>query len=798
MSAKRLLTVSVGELVEFACRTGDLGGRGEFTGAARALEGTRGHQRIQKARPEGYEKEMTLAHIVDAAEFRLEIKGRIDGVMRGAEPLWIEEIKTIAGRWDGVPDPLHWAQGKIYAAILAAQEQLARVEVRLTYLELDSDHVSTFRETFAAIDLAAFFERVTGEYIAWLTEWLRWCALRDDSIRAGKFPFAEFRPGQRRLAVAAYKTLARGEQLFAEAPTGIGKTVSVLFPAVKAATEGHCSKIFYLTAKTSGRAVAEKTLDDLRAAGLRLRSVTLTARDKICFGETKPCDAAQCPFARGYYDRVKPAIRDALAREAITREAIEEVARRHEVCPFELSLDCAPWADVILCDYNYVFDPSANLRRFFEDGPGDYAFLVDEAHNLVDRAREMFSAELRSGPVATVRKAVEGGLPRCARALGKLASLGAQIASAEPVRRELPEELALALEQFLAEAEAWLARNQPAPFREELLQLYFEVFRFVRTAEWFDEDYVLIAEGGSEREAEGWRLRLFCLDPARRLGAALERGRAAVFFSGTLSPLEYFRRVLGGGAGDATLQLPSPFPPENLCVLVEDRIRTDFKSREASVEDVAGAIAAFVNMRAGNYLVFFPSYRYLEAVRPLVGKQLGAARILAQRGDMTDAERESFLAEFRIDHPDTVVGLAVMGGAFGEGIDLVGERLIGAVVVGVGLPQIGTERDLIRAHFDARGEDGFAFAYRFPGLNRVVQAAGRVIRSESDRGAVLLIDARYREPAYAALLPPHWKVQRVRSAREIATAAAVFWNNLTPRPNASNCTSAIQRGSERL
>ncbi|MBI3880685.1 MAG: ATP-dependent DNA helicase [Verrucomicrobia bacterium] len=777
MAAPRTLTVSVRELVEFACRTGDLGGRGEFTGASRALAGTRGHQRVQQARPEGYEKEVPLACVLEADGFTLEIKGRVDGRWRGACAPWLEEIKTIAGKWDGEADPLHWAQGKIYAAIWCAAEKIPSLEVRLTYLELDSGHVTTLRESFSDAQLAEFFARVTGEYVAWLGEQFCWAGTRDESIRALAFPFAEYRAGQREFAVAAYRTLARGGRLFAEAPTGIGKTISVIFPATKAMAEGHFSKLFYLTAKTSGRAVAEQAVADLRRGGLRLRAVTLTARDKICFGERKPCDAAECPFARGYYDRVKPALRDALGRESLTREVIEEVARRHEVCPFELSLDAATWCDAIIADYNYVFDPAVNLRRFFEDGPGDYAFLVDEAHNLVERGREMFSAELRAAPLAAVRRAITEELPACGRALGKIASFAKKFAAENPASRDLPQELPELLKKFLALAEAWLAQNRPAPFRDELLQLYFEAHRFVRTAEGFDENYVLLAGPGDD-----WRLRLFCLDPSKRLAEALARGRAAVMFSAPLSPLDFFRRLLGGGAGDGTLQLPSPFPPENFGVLIEDTVRTDFKSRAASAAAVAESIAAFLAARRGNYLVFFPSYSYLEAVRPLVEARLTGARFLVQRGGMSDAERASFLAEFDAEHDQTLAGFAVLGGAFGEGIDLTGERLIGAVLVGVGLPQVGPEREWMRQHFAERGEDGFAFAYRFPGVNRVVQAAGRVIRSETDRGAVLLIDARWREENYAALLPSWWRVRRVRGAAEIARAAENFWSGVPQRP----------------
>ncbi|MCX6929102.1 MAG: ATP-dependent DNA helicase, partial [Verrucomicrobia bacterium] len=727
--------------------------------------------------------------------------------------------------------------------IYAHDHALEQIIIQLTYLELDTGELTEFRNHFTVAELAAFFQEAMAVYLNWLRSQHQWCQQRDESIRPLAFPFPHYRPGQRELAVAAYRALARGGRLFLEAPTGIGKTISVLFPAIKALGEGKLERIFYLTARTSGRAVAEKTLADLRQAGLRLRTLALTAKDKICPG-VRPspgaansearvltdvaapgdgrtpaaspqtpdvsCDPLTCPLARGYYDRHKAAMREALAREEITRPVLEAISREHQVCPFELSLDVSSWVDVVVCDYNYAFDPKAYLRRHFAEEPHDYAFLVDEAHNLVDRAREMFSADLDTLEIQATRRALKKAVPRCGKALSRLSSAMRTLCDraalpSEPseasdpatelnlfpaetrpgsppappalhsarITKDFPKDLKPVLEEALKEAEAWLARNEPADFRDSLLELCFRLHSFQRTAELYDERYVTISEPG-----RGVRVRLFCLDPSFLLGEALARGKAAVFFSATLTPVDYYRALLGGSENDPLLQLPSPFPPEHLAVLVHDRIRTHFKARTDSLLDVVQAIASLVQGRRGNYLAYFPSYQYLTAVQEQFHLLHPAVPILVQRAGLSEPEREAFLAAFAADHCDSLLGFAVMGGVFGEGIDLVGERLIGAIIVGVGLPQLCVERDLIRDYFEAKTGAGFDYAYTFPGMNRVLQAIGRVIRSETDRGAVLLVDARFAEHRYRRLFPDWWKPKRVRSTEEISEALQKFWQPL--------------------
>ena len=802
--SKPIHTVPVRDLVEFALRRGDLGGERDFVGPRRALAGTRGHQRVQRSRPAGYQREVRLSHDVETDEFVLRIQGRIDGVLTTAEEVLIEEIKTVQGEQVPEADPLHWAQAKLYGFIYAHDQALQEISIQLTYLDLETGQLTEFHDRFSLADLAAFFESTTAIYAEWVRERHHWCQRRDQSIRALAFPFPRYRPGQRKLAVAAYRVLTRGGRLYLEAPTGIGKTISVIFPAVKALGEGKLERIFYLTARTVGRAVAQKAFADLRQSGLRLRTLTLTAKEKICVQQGQPCDPGTCPFARDYYDRRQPAMRAALAREDITRQVLEEVAREHQVCPFELSLDVSSWVDAVICDYNYVFDPRVYLRRHFTEAGGDYGFLVDEAHNLVDRAREMFSADLDTRETQEVRRALKQEAPRCAKALTRLTSalrklsdpVTAPTETAEPsdlatelnlfppqsragfppasashcVSRDFPATLLPPLEDALKEAETWLARNQPADFREDLLALYFRLHAFQRTADLYDERYVTIAEPG-----RSVRVRLFCLDPSFLLRQALARGKAAIFFSATLTPIDYYRTLLGGNPEDPLLQLPSPFPPEHLAVLVQDRIRTHFKARAGTLADVVEAIRALVQGRPGNYLVYFPSYQYLTAVQEQFHALEPAVPILVQRPGMSEAEREAFLAAFGTEHGETLVGFAVLGGVFGEGIDLVGDRLIGAVIVGVGLPQLCVERDLIRDYFQEQTGAGFDYAYTFPGMNRVLQAIGRVIRSETDRGVVLLVDARFAEQRYRRLFPAWWRPACVRNLPHISEALRQFW-----------------------
>jgi DNA excision repair protein ERCC-2 len=644
MSEKTRITISVRALVELL-RTGDIAAGGP---GARGIEGIKSHQAVQRRREERrpagtvYTAEVPLTWSVERGDVILEVGGRADGILTGGPVPVIEEIKTVLHDPAAAArerNPLHWSQAKCYAAIYAAQHGCAAVEIELTYFQLGSREMSSAREIFYADELRVFFDGLIDQYLAWAGMLRDWVRLRDLTIRELPFPFGAYRAGQQELADAVTEAIGAGGRLFVQAPTGIGKTMATLFPAVKSLADGTASKLFYLTAKTSTRAVAEQAVDQLRQAGLRLKTITLTAREKICFQPGAECDPSACEFARGYYDRLRGALQDILVLDAFPRPVIEAYARRHRLCPFEFGLDLSLVADCIICDYNYVFDPRVYLRRFFDDEAnddyGDYVFLIDEAHNLVDRAREMFSAELRKKDVLALRRQLAtafGGrrkLPLGVKALDEFlggintfmlaarrACEDAAIEGQGPgisVEKKAPEDLFPALRDAAAAAEELLRREEPYPFRDALLEFYFAARGFLRTADYFDERYVsYFMQQGSDVA-----VKLFCIDPARLLQAALARGRAAVFFSATLSPLDYFTGILGGGEDAERLVLPSPFPRENRCLMVDDSISTTYRMREYTYDQVARAIAATAAGRKGNYLVFFPSYRYLREVYAL-------------------------------------------------------------------------------------------------------------------------------------------------------------------------------------
>ena len=776
------LKTSVRALVEFVLREGDLSGSG-FQRPDRALLGSRGHRRLQKSRPEGYQAEVVISHRVETSDLTLEIFGRIDGLFTLDRPITLEEIKTTTQDLGLITadNPLHWGQAQCYAYLYTRQHGLTEMQVQLTYYHLDSQETVTFQRRFTFSELESFFTGLVTAYLDWMRRVKAWQERRDRSIQQLDFPYAAYRTGQRDLAVAVYRTIQKKGPLFVQAPTGIGKTIATLFPTIKAIGTGLVARIFYLTAKTPGRLVAEQTLDDMRQAGLHLKSVTLTAKEKICFCLASGSQPEECPFTHNYYGKVKTALSETYDLEAFTRPVIADLAQRYELCPFEFSLDLAQWADCIIGDYNYVFDPSVYLRRFFDNVVEPYVFLIDEAHNLPDRARAMYSAELDRQAVVALKKSLKPHLSDLAKTLTginrALLDQRRRCDTNDPpvlVEQEQPEALLKTLRRFTHQAEAWLVVNQQTAFRPALLNFYFQTIRYLRTAEaFFGPGYVSYFEKKGQGNLTA---KLFCLDPAPFLAAILERSRAAIFFSGTLLPLDYFDRILTGSTSHPKLVLQSPFPSEHLALLIHNQVSTYYAHRASSYEVVGTLIERICAAQPGNYLVFFPSYAYLAAVVELVRERRPAWQILIQEQGMTEAARDAFLARFSAANSGTLLGFAVMGGIFGEGIDLVGERLIGAIIVGVGLPQLSLERDLLKTYFAEHDHDGFAYAYQYPGLNRVMQAAGRVIRTEQDRGVILLIDQRLTQSRYTRLFPPEWRhFQVVRYNDDLDRRVRHFW-----------------------
>ncbi len=786
-------SISVRSLVEFVMQSGDLS-MGGFQRRDRAQLGTQGHKRVQRSRPEEYHTEVEVTCQVEDTEPPLVVRGRIDGLYASHEPVIIEEIKTTTLSLDLVHEdhnPLHWAQAQCYAYMYARQQQLSEIRIHLTYYQLDSHEEKIFERQFSWEELEKFFTNLITPYLNWFRKVQAWQIRRDRSIEQLEFPYAEYRPGQRDMAVAVYKTIREKDRAYIQSPTGVGKTIATLFPSVKALGLGLAEKIFYLTAKTSGRLVAEKALDDMRRSNLYLRSVTLTAKEKICFCPPVNCDPDVCIFARGYFDKVKLALEELDQHQAFTRPVIEELARKYEICPFEFSLDLALWVDCIICDYNYVFDPRVYLHRFFDLNIDPYIFLVDEAHNLPDRARTMYSAELDKEAVLQLQRTLKPHVPSLAKQLGEINKIllekrkACEKESKEAlIEHELPEDLLKALREFSRKAEDWLVMNQTAEFRQELLEFYFLCSNYLRTAEYFDTFYVSYFE---RRGKSDLRAKLFCLDPAPMLALPLERSQSTIFFSATLLPMDYFMKLLTGIADHPKRIFQSPFPQENVCLLIHNKISTKYAQRANSYDAIAETIETVLGTHTGNYLVYFPSYVYLNEVVERLKVKLPERQLLIQERGMTEESRDAFLSRFSSANEEVLVGFAVMGGVFGEGIDLVGERLIGVIVVGVGVPQLGLERDLIKEYFDRDLGSGYAYAYQYPGFNRVLQATGRVIRTDTDQGIIVLIDERFTHANYRHLFPFHWRGnQVVKNIHELKDKLTNFWEQTSPGSNADS------------
>jgi DNA excision repair protein ERCC-2 len=784
------IQVSVRILVEYASRSGDISLG--FTGPSRPVEGIHGHQAIQHTRPENYTPEVPISHVTETETISLNIIGRIDGILEEHDRVIIDEIKTTYSDLEklaGKENPSHWAQAKIYAYMYATAHHMNGIDAQITYYHLPTGEALEKRKSFSFPELERFFREIVDPYLEWMDKTISWECKRNESISALDFPFPQYRPGQRKMAVHVYRAIKDGTRLMVQAATGIGKTMAVLFPAIKARGQGKGAKIFFLTARTTGRAAAEQAMDELRQKGLRFKSLTITAKEKICPNPDKACTGEDCTYARGYYDRVGKAVEQTfLETDVYTRKAIEKAAAAYHVCPFEFSLDLSLWVDCIICDYNYVFDPRVFLRRFFLEKRTDHTLLIDEAHNLVDRSRDMYSGALRKKVLLDVRRLLKESLPSIYRSIGRINTWmvkarkeceekgdvhSQQEASVDHYsQQKAPVDLYPRLRRFLKFSEDWLSENRPTPFRDDLLALYYDVHGFLRISEYYNEGHVT----RFEKEKTDLLVKLFCIDPSSHLAGTLNRCRSVVFFSATITPADYFRHTLGCGENTPWLEVPSPFPAKHFSLMISDHISTYYHQRHQTKEDVYHAIRTVVRQRPGNYLVFFPSYEYLAMVYERFSAECPEVETIVQTPAMLEGKRDAFLERFSEDNPDSLVGFVVMGGVFGEGIDLVGERLSGAVIVGVGLPALSPERELIKDYYDRLSNNGFTYAYVYPGINRVFQAAGRVIRSEQDRGVVLLIDNRFTRTEYRSLFPGGWRPTVIRSNRAMAARLERFWN----------------------
>lgn len=800
------IQISVRNLVEFVLRSGNIDNRRASAPDNAMQEGSRIHRMIQRRMGTDYHAEVSLRYLEETENYAIIIEGRADGIIiqpkgdipqtpelttttifpayRDSITVTIDEIKGTYRDIHKIKEalPIHLAQAMCYACIYSKQNDLRNIRVRLTYCNIDTEEIRYFHFEYSRQELDDWFADIMKQYRKWADFQFEWQNKRMQSIKEMEFPF-DYRSGQRDLVTYVYQTIYHKRKLFIEAPTGVGKTISTLFPAVKAMGEGMGQKIFYLTAKTITRTVANDTLEIMRRKGLQFKSVILTAKDKICFMEETECNPEYCPYAKGHYDRINEAIYELLTNsDNFSREEIEKYAVMHQVCPFEMCLDMSLFADAVICDYNYLFDPHVYLKRFFAEGiREDYTFLVDEAHNLVDRGREMYSAILLKEEFLILKKIMKDYdakmvklLERCNR---ELLDLKRECENYMCLNEAEIASFVRALIKLYAQMETYLEEQEDSPVRKELLEFYFEVSHFLAMHENLDKNYVIYTQMESDG---GFSIRLFCVNPARNLIECMLRGRSTILFSATLLPIQYYKQLLGAEEGDYEVYAKSVFKPEQKGLFIANDVTSKY-TRRSDIEyyNISAYLHKIISLREGNYMVFFPSHSFLQNVyESYCHYFLDSDKVecLMQEEHMDEKSREAFLLRFeRVEPGKTLLGFCVLGGIFSEGIDLKNDRLIGAIIVGTGLPQVCNEREILKNYFDRQGENGFDYAYKYPGMNKVLQAAGRVIRTAEDIGVVVLLDERFLSPSYLRMFPREWMDFQKVSLTQIEKKVDSFW-----------------------
>lgn len=821
------IRVSVRQLVEFILREGDIDNRRTGGSDTAMQEGSRIHRMLQQRMGSDYHAEVALKYIWNAGAYNIIVEGRADGIIdfdwerhsaqkavvtknsneKQTLPVADVEKKVIVDEIKGTykelrkiqkPIAVHLAQAKCYAYIYAEQCELKEIGVRMTYCNLETEETKYFHEDYTFIELRNWFEELMLEYKKWSDFQFEWTRIRTASIKALSFPFP-YREGQKELVTYVYQTIYHKRKLFLEAPTGVGKTISTVFPTVKAFGEGMVEKIFYLTAKTITRTVAQQCFSLLAEGGLKMKTVILTARDKICPLEKAECNPDACPYAKGHFDRINEAMYELLIREDhFSRETVLAYAEKHMVCPFEMGLDMSLFSDAVICDYNYVFDPKVYLKRFFADGNGrkDYIFLIDEAHNLLERGREMYSASLIKEDFLKVKKLIGDKSQKLTKQLEKCnKELLAMKRLCENYREEeMIAPFVMALTRAYGTMDEFLEEHENFADREEVLELYFKMAHFLNMYEIMDENYVAYSQLMSDGD---FMLKLFCVNPADNLKQCMKKGRSSILFSATLLPIQYYKKLLGGETEDYEVYARSTFEEDKRALLFARDVTSKYTRRSTEeFRRIARYLYEIVNKRYGNYMVFFPSHAFLEEVYDIFMEEYFDENIMecvVQEDYMSESQREEFLRKFEgnescnlseqiafdiEEEEETIlIGFCVMGGIFSEGIDLKNDSLIGAMIVGTGIPQVCCERELLKKYFDEQGENGFDYAYRIPGMNKVLQSAGRVIRTADDIGIIALLDERFLEYQYKRMFPREWNQYEVVNVDEVAKRVEKFWND---------------------
>ena len=778
---KPIVRISVRNLVEFILRNGDLVSGSGTSDKEAMLKGSRLHRKIQKQMGSHYQPEVSLKKDTEYDDLILRVEGRADGIFLQDEQFCIDEIKGVYKKLELMEEPVlvHRAQALCYAWIYLDAHDLEKIDIQMTYAHLDTEVIKRFRETLTRAELKQWYEELTDSYHKWLAYQIEWRKKRNESMENLEFPF-EYRKGQRKMVSGIYHAISKKEQIFIQAPTGVGKTMSAVFPAVRAIGQGMAETVFYLTARTITRTVAQDAFEILRDRGLLFKVVTITAKEKLCFCDKPECDPEKCPYAKGHYDRINDAVYELWTTEqSFDRETLLRHAQKWQVCPFELSLDLAVWMDGVICDYNYVFDPNVYLKRFFgENVSGNYLFLIDEAHNLVDRGREMYSASISLDDVIETRKFVKPYSQKLWKKLGKVKKQLEELREncGEWKVEENAGVLPISLLSVQGELDQLLEEPPAQEVVDGILDFYFAVRNFLNISELVDDNYVVYT---AFDENGRFYMKLFCVNPAENLQKYLDKGNSTVFFSATLLPLQYYRKMLSTRSENFGMYVESPFEQKKRCLMICRDVSSKYTRRGyEEYRKIAEYIARMSWQKKGNYMVFFPSYRLMEDVYQVYQDEFSVSwvRCISQHASMTELEREEFLEEFTEETEETLVGFCVMGGIFSEGIDLIGDRLIGAAVVGTGLPQVNCEREILKGYYDEKGEQGFDYAYRYPGMNKVLQAAGRVIRTKEDTGAILLMDERFLNRDYRNLFPREWNDACTCTLGNVEKHLQAFWD----------------------
>lgn len=861
--AERQIKISVRNFVEFMMRSGDIDNRRHVSSENAMAEGGRIHRMIQRRMGSEYEAEVFLKYEEETPKYKLVIDGRADGIITVQKPVseqiedkryknillgnyleenvsvdtmfqydtimeyeerinanahtyleqhvTVDEIKGTYRELEKIkkPEQVHLAQAKVYAYIYGKKKGLESICVRMTYCNMDTEELKYFIEEYSVAELETWFLELVEGYKKWAEFQIDWREKRQESIKKVSFPYM-YRKGQKELAASVYRTIYHKKKLFLEAPTGVGKTLSTVFPSVKALGEELGERIFYLTAKTITRTAAEQAFGLLRQKGLAFKTITLTAKEKVCFMEECNCNPLDCPYAKGHFDRINDAIYELITNEdRFSREMIEEYARKYEVCPFEFALDCSLFADGIIGDYNYLFDPHVYLKRFFGEGNNSRGiFLVDETHNLVERGRDMYSAVLVKEKFLELKKVIKPYFPKMEKQLEKCnRELLLLKRETERVKQwDTIESFVLSLNRLSSTINEYLENHDDSPVRDKILEFYFEISHFLLMYDGMNDDYVIYTQMGDEGE---FMLKLFCVNPAKKLKACMTKGVSSILFSATLIPVQYYKKLLGGEAEDYEVYADSAFDSRKRALLIGNDVTSKYTRRnDEEYYRIASYINNIVKERQGNYMIFFPSYSMMEQIYEVYKRYFNIweqAECVLQKDYMTEEEREIFLKHFtgnmhlniqeqtalprgmqskiqeQIALPieaeeKTLLGFCVMGGIFGEGIDLKQDSLIGVIIVGTGLPLVCPEREILKAYFDEQEGNGFDYAYRYPGMNKVLQAAGRVIRTEDDIGIVALLDERFLQNSYTRLFPREWETFQIVQEATVGKQIEKFWN----------------------